>query len=330
MIGASAGGVEALRRLVGMLPARLPATVFIVLHVWPDARSYLQPILARSTPLTVREPRNHERVERGVIYVAPSDQHLMVEQERILIVRGPRENRARPAINPLFRSAAAVYGPRVVGVVLTGMLDDGTGGLWAVKHCGGVAVVQEPSEAEFPEMPRSALANVEVDHCVPLAEMGPLLVKLAGEPPPVAEPVSPVPESVQASNHVMKMEASPVSLDRLGKRSVFSCPECNGALWEVAEGGQPEYRCHVGHAYSPQILAAEQNLVIEQSLWSALRALKESAALDERLAKRSAEMALDLAAATHRANAAEKQQQVAHLLKFLHSLPPSPAGTGAQ
>ena len=322
-IGASAGGVEALRRVVGQLPADLSAAVFIVLHVWPDTRSYLAPILSRTTPLRVREPENNEAILHGVVYVAPNDQHMMVERDRILLVRGPRENRARPAINPLFRSAAAAYGPRVVGIVLTGMLDDGTAGLWTVKHCGGIAVVQEPSEALFPEMPPNAIDNVAVDHRVTLDEIAPLLVKLSRQPVDVPSVVD-VPDSARAINKGVKMEPVGIDLENVGTRSVFSCPECNGALWEIAEGRQPQFRCHVGHAYSPQILATEQDLVVEQSLWSGLRALKESAALDERLASRSAELGLDKAATAHRENAAEKSRQVDHLLEFLRAL-----GSGA-
>jgi two-component system chemotaxis response regulator CheB len=179
VIGASAGGVPALSTLVGRLPADFPGTVFIVQHTSPAGKSFLPQILARAGPLPVRQPEHGDPLAPGAIYVAPPDQHMLLEAERIAIVHGPRENRSRPAINVLFRSAAETFGPRVVGVLLTGMLDDGVAGLGAVKRCGGVAVVQEPAEAPFPEMPRAALADVAVDHTLPLAEIAALLGRLA-------------------------------------------------------------------------------------------------------------------------------------------------------
>jgi two-component system chemotaxis response regulator CheB len=318
-IGASAGGVEALRRLVGRLPADLPASVFIVLHLWPEAPSSLAPILTRAAALRVREAKNEDSIERGVIYLAPNDRHLMVEKDRLVVVHGPRENRARPAINPLFRSAAAAYGPRVVGVILTGMLDDGAAGLWAVKRCGGIAVVQDPADAQFSEMPANAIASVAVDHQVPLDKLPAVLVRLAHEPVQLPA-TSPNIASIDASNAGMKMNPQQEQMDRIGQRTMFTCPECNGALWEIDAGGQPEYRCHVGHTYSPRILATEQNVVFEQSLWSAIRALKESAAMDERLASRSAELGLDKAGHSHRINATEKHAQVESLMGFFQRL----------
>jgi two-component system chemotaxis response regulator CheB len=199
------------------------------------------------------------------------------------------------------------------------MLDDGSGGLWAVKRCGGVAVVQEPSDAQFPEMPENAIANVAVDHRVTLDALPSLLVKLTQEAVEVPTEPPKVP-SINASNEGMKMKPQVEDMDRIGKRTVFTCPECNGALWEVEAGGQSEFRCHVGHAYSPRVLASEQNLVFEQSLWSAIRALKESAAMDERLASRSAELGLERATQAHRANAEDKHNEVAKLMELFEHL----------
>jgi two-component system chemotaxis response regulator CheB len=317
VIGASAGGVEALQHLVGKFPADLAASVFIVLHTWPSAKSYLGPILERAGPLRVVVPGNDDPIEPGTIYVAPTDQHMLLAPCRIIVERGPRENRARPAINPLFRTAAAAYGSQVIGVILTGMLDDGTAGLWAVKQCGGVAIVQDPNDALYGEMPRSAVDNVAVDHCVPLAQISNLINQLSRET--VDAPAPNTPSKVLMSNLGAAMTLSADEMDQIGKRSTLTCPECHGALWEISEGGVPEYRCHVGHGYSPRTLADEQGLGIEQSLWSALRALKESAELDERLALRTRELELEKAAMAYERSATEKRQQADQLLSFLHS-----------
>lgn len=316
VVGASAGGVPALRQLVCSLPMDLPAVVFIVLHIWPEGRSLLPVILGRETRLPVLAAVDGDAFSHGKIYVAPPDYHLFVERDRMLVIRGPRENRARPAINPLFRSAALAYRERVVGAILTGTLDDGAAGLWAVKRCGGVAVVQ--SDAEFPDMPKAAQEAVEVDFDVPLAEIGPLLVRLSREPVERVEPEA-APPMLQYEDDTAKMKTSQIDLDKWGQRSVYSCPECNGALWELHEGGL-QYRCHVGHAFSAEILYAAQQGNIEQSLWTAVRALKESADLEERLAKRADEGGLGAAATAYRRNAADKLAQVMHLQQFLSAL----------
>ena len=317
-IGASAGGVQALQRLVSALPMDFPAAVFIVMHIWPESKSFLPEILGRAGPLRVHQARDRAPVERGNIYVAPPDFHLLLEPERMLVVHGPRENRTRPAINPLFRSAASAYRNRVIGVILTGTLDDGAAGLWAIKQCGGLAVVQ--SDAVFDQMPRSAIEGVAVDYHVPLDEIPGLLDRLVREP--VAAPaVAAVPDVVRLNNERAKMKSADLNLDELGRRSVFTCPECNGALWEFEEGVL-QYRCHVGHVFSADSLKQAQNTNIEQSLWSALRALKESAALDQRLAERSLEHKLDQAAARYRESASQKMEQVAHLQEFLGTLRP--------
>lgn len=241
-----------------------------------------------------RSPRTEIRCSRDD-YVAPRDYHLLLEEGRIAVVRGPRENRFRPAINPLFRSAAAVYRSRVIGVILTGMLDDGAAGLWAIKRCGGVAIVQ--SDADFDQMPNAALHNVEVDHVVPLAEIPALLDRLVREPI-FSNNNGEVPELIRTNLEESKMQSLHSSPEDNGQLSGFSCPECGGALWEGNEG-QMQYRCHVDHAYSPNVLREAQSVNVEESLWSALRALKESAALDHRLAERSKAHGLASAAALY-------------------------------
>jgi two-component system, chemotaxis family, protein-glutamate methylesterase/glutaminase len=326
VIGASAGGVEALQNLMGGLRPDLPAAVFVVLHLWPGSPSYLASILSRAGQLPAVMAEEGMPIERGKVYCAPSDYHLLLENEHMRVVRGPRENRFRPAVNPLFRSAAVSHRNRTVGVVLTGLLDDGAAGLWAIKQCGGVTVVQ--SDAAFDQMPRAALDNVEVDYHVPLAAMPELFARLTREPLQPGEP-PPVPEVIRINDEGAKMKPVGFKLDEIGKRSLFTCPECNGSLWEIEEGKHVHFRCHVGHAYTGDSLESAQSMAVEQSLWSALRALKESAALDERLASRSTEHGLTAAAHAHQSNANRKKAQAQQMENFLTHFQPSekaPAG----
>jgi two-component system, chemotaxis family, protein-glutamate methylesterase/glutaminase len=316
VIGASAGGVPALQRLVAGLGTDLPASIFIVMHVWSRGSSFLPAILASAGALPVVEAQDGAAIKRGWIYTAPSDQHMLVEPERVRVLRGPRENRARPAINPLFRSAASAYRNRVIGVILTGMLDDGAAGLWAVKQCGGVSIVQ--ADPEFASMPKTALEGVPVDYHVPLHEIPAVLHRVCREV--VAEPDATVPEVIKVNDGGARSDLEQYeALDRVGKRSLFSCPECDGALWELEEGSL-QYRCHVGHSYSAEVLGEEKDGSVEASLWGALRALKESAALDGRLATRSAEHGLDQASRVHAANAEIKFGQAERLQQFLLGL----------
>jgi len=289
VIGASAGGVEALREVVRGLPADLQGALFVVLHVPAQSPSILPRILDRAGPLGVAHAVDGEPITPGRVYVAPPDNHLMVERGRVRVVHGPRENRYRPAVDPLFRSAAVAYGPRVVGVVLTGALDDGTVGMTAVKKCGGVAVVQDPHEALYSGMPSSVMRGVKVDYCVRLSEVAPLLARLSREP--AGEGVYAVDEDLKTENRIAEQELDPDELfkavERIGQLSAFTCPECGGALWELNDGGLLRFRCHVGHALSAESLVAEQNEGLETALWSAVRALEEKMALSRRMAERS-------------------------------------------
>jgi two-component system chemotaxis response regulator CheB len=316
VIGASAGGVEALRVLVAGLAPDLAASTFVVLHLRPNGKSHLAPILERAGSLPVLVGTDGAPIQRGKIYVAPVDQHMMVGEGKLVVARGPRENRARPAINPLFRSAAYVGRSRVIGVILSGTLDDGTAGLWAVKHCGGVCVVQ--SDAAFEDMPRSARENVAIDHDVPLVEIAPLLNRLVGDSSD-ASPSAPAAEVVQLNEETARMEPPGFNGDEVGRRPLFTCPECHGALWELDEG-LIDYRCHVGHAYSAEALQTAQNAAIEGALRDALRALKESAALDQQIAERSAAKNRAGAEAASRRRASMKMEQAAQLQEFLASL----------
>ena len=285
VMGASAGGVEALVTIVRQLPPDLPAAVFVVLHIPANGGSQLAAILNRASPLTAVNPEDGETIRHGHIYVAPPDMHLLVEHGRVRVVHGPKENRHRPAVDPLFRTAAVAYGPRVVGVVLTGSLDDGTAGLHAIKRRGGVAIVQDPDEALYPGMPLSALTNVDVDYRLSLTEIPHLLTRLAGEPAP-DEGGYPVPDDLnyEARMSMLDLEALNAGVQG-GVPSAFSCPECGGVLHEMTEDHLVRFRCRVGHAYSPDSVLAEQDETLEEALWSALKTLEESMQLSQRLAE---------------------------------------------
>ncbi|NNB84844.1 chemotaxis protein CheB [Corallococcus exiguus] len=329
VIGASMGGVEALTQLVRRLPGDLAASVLLVLHVPAQHRSYLPEILSRAGPLPAHHPRDGEALAPGRIYVAPNDRHLLVEPGRVKVVKGPRENGHRPAVDPLFRSAALTYGTRVVGVVLTGALDCGTSGLMAVKREGGLAVVQEPRDALCPDMPRSALELVAVDYCVPLAEMGALLTRL------VDTPVAPRSRkrSRQAETEVKVMSVDlpamgdPPSPVEYAKPSYYGCPDCGGVLFELEEGSLLRFRCRTGHAYTGEALSGSQQNQLDGALWAALRALEESASLSRRLAARARERGHDHSARRFEERARTAESQVELLRRAVLAAPPAGAAS---
>jgi two-component system chemotaxis response regulator CheB len=285
VIGASVGGIEALRTIAGGLPKDLPAAVFVVLHTSPEAPGILAAILDRAGALPASFAADGERILPGRIYVAPPDKHLIVEPNRVRLTRGPKENRFRPAVDPLFRSAAQVYGPRVIGVILTGYLDDGTAGLWAVKQLGGTAVVQDPHEALAPSMPASAMRQVRVDYCLPVEEIAPLLVRLASKPLE-EEGMYEVPEEMDIEVRIAKEDtALDAGVLKLGEPSNYACPECHGVLLQLKEEKRIRFRCHTGHAYSVESLLAEITEGVEDSLWNAIRSVEESVLLLRHMAE---------------------------------------------
>jgi two-component system chemotaxis response regulator CheB len=284
-IGASAGGVDALKQLVAALPADYRGALFVVLHISPESRSVLPAILSRAGPLPAVTASDEMPIQHGRIHVAPPDHHLLVERGLLRVVRGPRENRHRPAIDPLFRSLAWAYGPRAVGVVLTGHLDDGTAGLWAIKSCGGTTVVQEPNEADHPEMPMNALMHNRVDHRLSLADIAALLTRLAREGAAPMRGHDP-PASLQDELRSASLSHRERELGELGRLSPFTCPSCRGALWELQEGEHLRYRCHTGHGFSQASLLADQSVAVEESIYTALRAIQEKVTALRRLAER--------------------------------------------
>jgi two-component system, chemotaxis family, protein-glutamate methylesterase/glutaminase len=286
VIGASAGGLKPARRLLSALPSDFPASIFLTLHTSAQAPGLLAEILDAAGPLLARFPSDGEIIQEGRVYVAPVDHHMLVDPGKVVVVRGPKENRFRPAIDPLFRSAAVHYGPRVIGVILSGMLDDGAAGLVAVRQCGGVAIVQDPREAEFPDMILNAQAAAAPQHCVPVAEMASLIAKLVKEnvKMPTDESTTAARLRIEADLAAMRGGGNKRELSKLGKLSTLVCPECNGALWEMEDAHILRYRCHIGHAYAAESLAADQTDALERALGIALRTLEDTASLSRRLA----------------------------------------------
>jgi two-component system chemotaxis response regulator CheB len=281
VVGASAGGVQALNALAAGLPADLPSPVLVVLHVGSD-RSALPRLLAASGPLPAEHARHEQPMQAGRIHVAPPDHHMMLTGDTIRLNRGPKEHHTRPAVDPLFLSAALSHGPGVIGVVLTGMLDDGTFGLQAVKSCGGTAVVQDPRDAEQPSMPESALRHVDVDHCVPMGGMGTLLASLA-RTAHAARPSAAV-ESIQHEHALMLSEGNAMEhLVAVATPSPFVCPDCHGGLWEIADSSPPRFRCHTGHGFTMRTLQHALTDASDEAVWSALRALQERSRLVQRM-----------------------------------------------
>lgn len=317
VVGTSAGGVEALRVLVQGLPADIGFAMFIVMHVPAHTPSGLADILRRVTALPVRVPDDGEPIRRGHLYVARADHHLLVEAERIRLSRGPKECRARPAIDALFRSAAIAHGPRVIGVVLTGTLDDGTAGLWTVKDRGGVALVQDPATAEFASMPESARQHVEVDGVLPLDALAAEIVRRADRLGSRAVP--PVESKSMQVENVIAMEGNGLQAGvmELGKVSRYTCPDCHGVLVQIEEGSIVRFRCHTGHAFSLLTLLAEIGEAIDKGLWDALRAVEERIMLLSQMAELSSEAGLTALSARCRRQADDAQERVQPLRELV-------------
>jgi two-component system chemotaxis response regulator CheB len=301
VIGASEGGLEALSRLARDLPGDLPAAVFIVMHI--GIRSHLAEILGRKSALPVISAESGTPIREGTITVAGPGKHLLIHDGHTLLRRGPRENMARPAIDPLFRSAAASRGGRVIGVVLSGNLNDGTAGLRTIKRCGGLAVVQDPEDAAVPSMVRSALRHVDVDYVLPIDRMADLLSDLAGTP---AAATPEIPLDIRLESTIAAQELATMELEeRLGELSPFTCPECKGALWEINDGSMLRYRCHVGHAFTADSVLSARAAEVDRMMESLLRSHQERAALVRRMAKHERSLHHDSLAAQFETRAKE-------------------------
>lgn len=317
VVGASAGGIEAVVELVRHLPRDFPGSLFVVIHFPGSASSTLPRILSRAGPLLARHAQDEEPIEPGRIYVAPPDLHLLLEAGHIRLSRGPKENGSRPAIDPLFRTAARSYGPRVIGVILSGNLNDGTAGLITIKQRGGVAMVQTLESALYPSMPTSAMEHLAVDYSLPPGEMAERLTELAQEPidalegRAMSDEVDPV--EVQDEVGIEDRQTQP------GIPSTMSCPECHGVLWEMKDEELVRFRCRVGHAYSAEALLVHQSENLEAALWTALRALEEHSALSRRLASRASSRGHARSASTFTEQAMDSEHHASVIRTVLHA-----------
>jgi len=325
VMGGSAGAIHVLKIVLAALPENFPAAILIVTHIGAN-RSILPDILQRVSALPVRHATDGEPIIAGRVLLAPSDEHLTVVsaggQMYVRLAHGPRENHCRPAIDPLFRSAAAVCGAGTIGVVLTGYLDDGTVGLQAVKARGGMAIVQDPLEAEAPDMPASALKHVAVDLKLGVRQIAPALVTLAGAavPPPRTHDDNAqagVPDWIDIENRLTGTDSDMEDLEQLGTPSSLTCPECNGALWEVRRPGPVRYRCHTGHAFTARVLEAMQGTAVEDAIWGAIRALHEQERLFTKLADKSLQAGQKSSRAEYQAKADQARTHAQSLRELI-------------
>jgi two-component system chemotaxis response regulator CheB len=319
VIGASAGGLQALQQILSAMPRDVEAALLAVLHTADHSGSMLPQILQRRSDMPVSHPCDRDPIQRGQVYIAPPGFHMIVEEGFLRVLQGPRENLHRPAIDPLFRSAAAAYGRRVIGVILTGMLGDGTAGLMVVNARGGEAIVQDPENASFPSMPRSALDQVPNAHVLPLDQIPAFLLQLIGEQlPSEAEPANQASLGAAKETRIAELNMDEVSSeDRLGHPSPFACPDCGGVLWEIEQSGFLRFRCRVGHAFTPQHLGVQQRQAVETALWEALRALEESASLYRRMAGRAKTSHHELPARLYQERASNTESNAKILRDFL-------------
>ncbi|PND25956.1 chemotaxis protein CheB [Sinorhizobium sp. M4_45] len=326
-IGGSLGAVAAMKHLLGNLPSDFPATVFVVIHVGARGKDLLADIFDANTRIPVTTAVDGEQVERGHVYVAPADHHLLVIDGIIRLGRGPRENLARPAVDPLFRSVGLNYGPRAIAVVLTGMLNDGAAGLSDLKRCGGVTVVQNPSDAVAPDMPIGALRASDVDYRASLDGLAALLVELtreeAGSPVPIPGDIKleiDIALGRQIGSETMRTIADPVPI---------SCPACGGVLSQIKNWPPLRFRCQVGHAYTSEALAAETEGAVDEALRVALRIIEERVTLSEKMAEDAQRSGFAAAAAANRRRAKEGRQHAETLRRAIAgSSPDATAGKG--
>jgi two-component system chemotaxis response regulator CheB len=313
--GASAGGMNALCRLVTQMQPDWNAALIIVIHLPQKVRTGA--FLARLQKCTLspcHAAAHRMALEKGHIYLAPPGHHLLIGPQELLLSEGPTEGRWRPSIDTSFRSAAVAWNAHSIGIVLSGMLDDGTAGMDAIQRCGGFTVVQDPNEAEYPDMPQSVIRKITVDECLPVDAMGKALENRIGQN---VEPHD-VPEDLRAEALLVQQGSTTVNgLKTLGQHSVYSCPACGGGLWELKEGSFSRYRCHIGHAFTELQLLTEQDSEVEKSLWVAIRTLEEKRNLLEKIAGREQQQGLHSLSEDHYERATSLQSHIARLKNLL-------------
>jgi two-component system, chemotaxis family, protein-glutamate methylesterase/glutaminase len=310
-IGASAGGIDALLQIATALPPQFPAIVLVTQHVGTHP-SILPELMRARARMHAVHPHDGERPQPGTIYVAPPDQHLLIEDDHLHLSRGPKENHSRPAIDPMMRSAALARGTRAIGVVLTGQLDDGTAGLKAIKRCGGIAIVQDPATAFEPSMPASALANVDVDLSLRIEEIAPALQRIvarAAQPSPHAAP-----DDILREQQILQKQDMIANLAAIADPSTFTCPDCGGGLWQMKDDKPLRFRCHTGHVFSVQSPAHAQVERTEHVLRSGVRALAETEMLLRRTARLARAKGDHTQAEVHELHADSLRDRVAALI----------------
>ncbi|HEX8038356.1 MAG TPA: chemotaxis protein CheB [Chryseosolibacter sp.] len=325
VVGASAGGSSLLPQLLAQLPKGYSFSVLIVLHLSRNTiGELLLQRLQRSTPWKCQIARNGETVMADHIYIARPDRHLLISKDRILLGQGPRENRYRPSINMLFRSAAASFGPRVIGVILSGLLEDGASGMYAIKRVGGVCIVQDPEEALYPDMPNAVRSILKPDYVLPVSEMGDA-VKQAIARLSKKRKVK-IPDDILREARIGERVSLGIEqVEDLGKVSALSCPDCGGALWEIKENGHRRFRCHVGHAFSEESLIDAVNASTESSLWVALRMIDERKNLLKRLGERESQKGNNRISADYLRQSKELESHAKKLKQILFALEKKPA-----
>lgn len=316
VIGASAGGVSALKELVKGLPKDFDGSIFIVLHIPSYSESRLPWILSQAGPIPAAHPKDGEVIEPGKIYVAVNDHHLILEDGIIRVKRGPKENRFRPAIDALFRSAAYVYGSRVIGVILSGLLNDGVSGLYTIQEHGGIVIIQNPNDAEQPQLPENTLEYITPDYTDVAENMGPLISELTRTPAPKNNKFTAKQLKLLEMEVVIatKGDAFEMGIMNMGEMTPFVCPECHGALVRLVEGKMIRFRCHTGHAYTASSLLSELSEVVERQLWMTMRGLEEMDMLMSNISDHYKEMGNQKAASVFKRKADEsgKRAQLIH------------------
>lgn len=316
VIGASAGGTSASGELISQIKPDINTAIFIVLHLAGKGISELvQHRLQKFTSYRCKIAENEEAIQSNTLYIAPVNYHMLVKEGQVLIGQGPAENRWRPSIDVLFRSAAASYGNYTIGIIITGMLNDGAAGMSAIKRSGGICIVQDPNEAEFPDMPLAVLDTIEVDHSVRLSEMGQLISEITKN----GITSNPVPQDVIAEAEIAERTSTSIdNVQQLGNHSVYACPDCGGGLWHVQDAVIKRYRCHIGHSYTEKDLLIKQSETLEATLWVALRMMEERTSLLTRMAKDERSKGLNTLASFKEERNAELQVHIQKLKEILY------------
>ena len=288
VIGGSKGSINAMKKLLPELNPDLNASVFFVNHLAPDSPNYFPNFFRDKSALEVKSAEDGEEIKKNRVYLAKPDFHLILEDNKIKLTRGPYENRWRPSIDPLFRSAAAVYGTRCVGIILSGYLDDGVSGLSAIKSCGGVTIVQDPEEAEYTDMPESALKVLQPDYILKADEIPEVLYRLSNQPVDARLPSTP--KEIKWEVKMAEAVQSRINMEEsIGELTPQTCPDCSGPLWEHKEKNMTRYRCHIGHSYTEKVLLSHQKEIIRSKTYSLFRLLEERKTMLQKILENNSE-----------------------------------------